>query len=164
MEAFFASGIHWKLFNFIAFIGVLYFILRKPVKDFWASRSHEIRFEMEDADRLLQESQKNYKRLETRLARIEREVKDLIESLIEAGELEKRTVIEEAQRFAEKVARESERMMNQEVQKAKELLKMQAVQFSVELAEKLIREKFRSEDQEKLVGKYLMGLEGNQAW
>ena len=160
MEEFLASGTHWRVLNFAIFLGVLFFALRKPVREFWATRSHEIRFAMEETDRLRREAKERHDGLEKRLARIEEEVKGLVRTLQQEGELEKGKMIEEAEKLARRIKSDSERIAAQEIQKAKETLKTQAVQLSLELAERIIREKFQESDQKRLSEKYLKQLEG----
>lgn len=158
-----AAGTHWRILNFAIFLGVLFFALRKPVKEFWASRSHEIRFAMEEAERLKREAKARHDGLEKRLARIEEEVKGLVRTLQQEGELEKGKMIEEAENLARRIQRDSERIAAQEIQKAKETLKAQTIQLSVELAERILREKFQESDQKRLSEKYLRELERGSA-
>lgn len=153
----------WQIFNFVVFLVVLFFALRRPVREFWASRTHQIRFEIDEAARLKGESQERHDVIQGRLARIDREMKDLVQSLEKDGELEKKRIAEEARRFVVRLQGDSERIAAQEVRKAQEILKGQAVQLSLELAERLIRENLKGSDQTRMVEKYLTGLEGGTA-
>ncbi len=163
MEELLSAGIHWQILNFIIFLAVLFFALRKPVKEFWSSRSHQIRFDMEEANRLQREASLRHEDLQKRLSKIEKEIADLIRSLEEEGEMEKRVMIQEAERLSQKIEQDAERIATQEVRKAKETLKAQAAQLSIEMAERLIRENFQDEDQRRLSEKYLKGLEEERA-
>jgi F-type H+-transporting ATPase subunit b len=160
MEEFLAGGVHWRILNFLIFLGVLFFALRKPVKEFWAGRAHEVRFEMEEAARLRREAAARHETLEKRLSRIETEVKDLVRTLEEEGELERKKMVEEAEKLALRIKQDSERIAGQEVLKAREALKAQAVELAMELAERQIRENFQTTDQKRLSEKYLKQLEG----
>lgn len=163
MGEFLAAGMHWKLLNFGLFVGVLFFLLRKPVSEFWASRSHQIRFDLEESERMKRESIGRHGDLEKRVSRIEGEVKDLVRSLKGEGELEKERLIQEAERLSRRMREDGERIAAQEVRKAKEALKIQTVQLSMELAERLVRENVRETDQKRITERYLADLEGGAA-
>ena len=48
------------LFNLIIFIGILYYFLRKPISDFFSSRSLKIRNEIDEATKIIESAQKSY--------------------------------------------------------------------------------------------------------
>lgn len=159
MEEFLAAGIHWRIFNFVVFLGSLFFILRKPVREFWVSRAHQIRFEIDESAKLKREFQERYDTLKKRVSRIEEEAKALVRFMEQEGELEKKKMIEEAEQLSRRIRHESERIADQEVRKAREILKAQTVQMAIELADRVIRENIRDEDQQRLTEKYMTGLE-----
>ena len=159
MEEILASGMHFKIFNFLLFVGLLIFFLKKPVKEFWRNRSSGIRFALEEAKRMKEEAERRHDEIKARLSKVEKEMADLIRSLEEEGEIEKRKILEEAERLAIRIRKDGERTADQEIRRAGEILKAQAAQLSVELAEKLIRDTIRPEDQQRLTEKYLAGLE-----
>ena len=80
MGEFFASGTHWRIFNFVVFLVVLFFVLRRPVREFWTNRAHRISFEIDEAAKQKQETRERHDALQKRLARIEGEMADLIRS------------------------------------------------------------------------------------
>ena len=163
MSELLAAGMPWQIFNFVVFLVVLFFALRKPVKEFWASRSHQIRFDMEEAERLRREASERHGALQSRLSRIEKEISELIRSLEDEGEMEKKVMTQEAEKLSQKIKQDTERIAAQEVRKARETLKVQAVQLSVEMAERLIRENVRESDQRRLSENYLKELEEKRA-
>ena len=160
MEEFFAGGMHWRIFNFVVFVGVLFFILRKPVREFWISRAHQIRFEMEEAGRIRRESGERHEALRKRISRIETEIKDLQRSLVQEGELERARLVQEGEGLSRRIREDGERIAAQEVRKAIEALKAQAVHLSVELAERLVRQSLTPSDQRRISERYLSDLEG----
>ena len=159
MEEILAGGIHWRILNFLIFIGLLFFFLRKPVRDFWESRSHQMRSDMDEAGRLKREAKEKHGFLEKRFSRIEEEFSKMVRSMEEESELEKKKMMEEASMLASHIKEESGRIAEQEVRKVRETLKAEVVQLSVEFAEKFIRENIRDVDQQKLSQEYLKGLQ-----
>lgn len=150
---------YWKIFNFLVFLSVLYFVLRKPVKEFWLSRAHQIGFEREEAARLREEASRRHDEMKKKMAGIEGEMRELVRSLEVEGELEKKRMVEEAGYLMRRLREDTERIAAQEVKKAIQSLKAQAVELSVELADRLLRENVHEKDQKKIVERYLQELE-----
>lgn len=163
MELFFASGMPWKIFNFVVFVALLFFFLRRPLKEFWAGRSHGIRFEIEEAANLAREARFRHEVLRKRMTEIEREMQELVRSLESEGDLERKNMIEEAEGLSERIRTEGEKILRQEIQKGREMLKAQAVQLSMDLAERLVTENLVAEDQKRISEAYLEGLEKGAA-
>lgn len=157
------AGVHWSLINFALFVALLVFVLRKPVKEFWASRREQIRFALDESGRLKREAEERHEDLKKRLSRLETEARELVHSMEREGEAEKRRLMEEAERLASNVRQDTERILAQEIRKARETLKAQAVELAVELAEKTVRDHFKDTDQKKLSEEYLAGVEKGAA-
>lgn len=159
MEGFLASGTHWRILNFVLFVGLLFYFLKKPLGGFWTNRSHQLKLEMEEANRLKQEAGQRYDALQTRLSQMEEEMARLVTSLKEEGELEKKKIIEEGEKLSQRMKSDAEKIAAQEVRRAKEALKAQSVSLSIELAERLIRDEIDESDQKRLTEHYLRDLE-----
>jgi F-type H+-transporting ATPase subunit b len=145
--------------NFFILVGILIYFLKRPIKEFFASRSTLIRTTIEQAQDLKANAEKRFAEYEGRLKSIDRERRELIASLKEGGELEKRRLVETARRQAEMLRDTQQKFISQELRKAKEELKKEAVVIAAELAEKLLRENLTPEDQNRLVGQYVERME-----
>jgi F-type H+-transporting ATPase subunit b len=139
--------------------GLLFYFLRKPAKEFFASRATLIRANIEEAKQRKEEAAKKYAEYEQRLKSIEGEMQGLITGLQKDGELERKRLLETAEQQAASLQSNSERMLQQELRKAKEDLKREAVGLAGQLAEDLIRQNLTPEDQGRLVGQYLEKME-----
>jgi F-type H+-transporting ATPase subunit b len=159
MHEFFESGMHWNLINFAIFVGVLFFFLKKPVKEFWASREGEIRFAIEEAERVSREAKNQYDDLKGVLARLDAETRALILSLEREGEMEKKQLTDDGLKRAERLKQDSRRIIEQEERKARETLKEQAASLALETAQKMIQENFQDQDQTRIADQYIAGLE-----
>lgn len=159
MEAFLSSGMHWKLINFFLFVAGLIYLLRKPLKEFWLTRSETIRTDLDESTRLAREARAKYDQLEKRLSQINAEAETLIRSIDQEGELERQQMIREAEGLQKRFKSDSERIAEQEIRKAQEALKKQTARLSLELAERLIREKMNEEDQSRITQSYVSELE-----
>ena len=145
--------------NFAILVGLLFYFLRKPVKEFFASRSTLIRSNIDEAKSRKTEASQKYAQYEERLKSIEQEMQGLIQGLKQDGELERKRLLETAEHQAQALKSNSERMLQQELRKAKEDLKREAVGLAGQLAEELIRQNLSPEDQGRIVGQYLQKME-----
>ena len=97
--------------NFTILVGLLFYFLRKPAKEFFASRSSQIRGNIDEAKIRKEEAAKKYAEYEQRLKSIEQEMQGLITGLQQDGELERKRLIETAQQQAASMKSNSERML-----------------------------------------------------
>jgi F-type H+-transporting ATPase subunit b len=153
------AGIHWNLINFAIFVGMLFFFLRKPVQEFWKSREGQIRFELQESERVGREAKTQHDELKTMLSRLDSESKDLVLTLEREGEMEKKQLMEDGQRRSERLKLDATRIIDQEGRKAREMLKEQVATLALETAEKMIQENIQAQDQQRLADQYVTGLE-----
>ncbi len=74
---------------------------------------------------------------------------------VREGEAERDRIIAEGGRMVERIRKQAEEAMNQEVKAAKERLIREMADLSAVMAEDLIRKNIDREDQERLVTEYL---------
>lgn len=160
MNDFLNAGMHWKTLNFALFLTFLYFVLRKPVAEFWKTRTHKIEFDLEEAARLHREAAVRVIDLEKRIDHLDQESKKIIQTLRDEGESEKKKILNETGGLVEKVRQDADRIMHQEIQRTKEQLKREIVEASLERARQLLQENFNDSDQQKLGQKFLHQLGG----
>jgi F-type H+-transporting ATPase subunit b len=73
-------------------------------------------------------------------------------------ELEKKKLMEEAEKKAELMRAQAEQALNEEINQIKKRLKEEISIEALEMAEKLIQKTMTSEDQKRLVNLYIQGL------
>lgn len=145
--------------NFSILAGLLIFFLRKPAKEFFATRATLIRTHISEAQELKTQAQRRYAEIEKRLQGVDGESKKLLETLKQDGALEQGRIVQTAQEQAAALKLTSEKIIGQELRKAKEELKREAVGLAAEMAEKLIRDNISAQDQNRLVNEYLAKME-----
>jgi len=150
--------VYWGI-NFLILVGGLAFFLRKPVKEFFASRATLIGNNIEEARELKAAAERKYKEYDNRLKSIEKEMQELIATLKKDGELEKRRLIENTQQQVANLKSNSERILQQELRKAKEELKKETVNLATELTEESLRKNVTPEDQSRIFDQYLQKME-----
>ncbi len=163
MSEFFASGMHWKIFNFAVFIFLLVHFLKKPVRDFWQGRSNQIRTQLNEASQLAHVARERHEQLKIRLSGLEEETRSLLKQMNDDAELEKKFLADQAARLSVRLSEENEHILDQELRRAHESLKEATAHLVIEIAEKILREQIRPEDQQKLSDTYLKDLEKGAA-
>ncbi|MGH9845520.1 MAG: hypothetical protein ACREEM_42965 [Blastocatellia bacterium] len=148
------GGVHpgiSKAVNLAVFLGVLYFLVRKPAREFFANRFALVRATLEHAAREREAATAKMVELEARLNRVGDELKN-INSRTEAEAAAERARIEaETKQDIEKIKLNAKREIESARQVAMTDLREFAAGKSVDLAEQLIRREIKPEDDAKLV-------------
>jgi F-type H+-transporting ATPase subunit b len=145
--------------NFVLLLLILGYFLRKPMKEFFASRAALIRKDIGESEARKNQAEKKYQDYETRLAHIEKEMNALVNQLKRDGQLEKDRLVQAAQGQMEALQETSRRIMGSELRRAKEELKRETASLAAQLAEDLLRQNITPEDQKRLVKSYLEKME-----
>ncbi len=149
----------FSVINFLILVALLVYFLKKPTKEFFASRSTLIRTNLRQAQELKTHAERKYSEYEARLEGIEQEMQKLIHQLEKDGELERIRLIQAAQDQVRSLHETSGKILTQEIRKAKEELKHEAILLASQLAEKLIRKNLTAQDQERIISQYLQEME-----
>ena len=129
----------WKAVNFTLLFGALFWLLRKPAKKFFASRSVEIREGIEEANKAREEAEERAAEMDRRLGNLEQEIEKLRENA-------RREMAAEDARLQAQTERSMARMQaaaEQEITSASNQARKQLRAHSAELAMELAREKVR---------------------
>ena len=141
----------WRTLNFAVLLIVLIKVLAKPVANGLRARQQSIKEEFIDLEERKVEADSAYQTYEEKLASIEQEISDIIQSAVAQGEAEKERIISDANRAAEDIKRQAEMAIQHELAEAKLKLREEVANQAVILAEELIRKNLRDADQVKLI-------------
>lgn len=153
------KAIIFAAINFILLALILGYFLRGPVKEFFASRAVLIEKNIKESEQLKLSAQQKFTEYDERLKNIAAESQALVNELKKDGELESERILENAKKQAQALKENSERMMDQELKRAKEELKRESVELAAQMAEDLLKKNLKSEDQQRLVSDYLKKME-----
>lgn len=159
MEELLHAGIHWSFINFVIFVGLLFFFLKKPVAEFWVSRSEDLKARFGEAENLSQAAKKEYQEWNGKISAVEEDAKNLILSLQREGDLEKTKLMEESVAQANQIRSDGVKIAQQEVQKAVEALKVKTAELAVGAATGFLKDSLNASDQSGLIEGYLKGVE-----
>lgn len=164
--AFAAEGEHalgslfWSVVNFAIFLGVLVYFLLKPARDFLVSRRDSVKSAIEETHQAKERAEAKYREYEGKLKQVNREVDEILAYFSEEGELEKKRIIANAEKAAERMKEEIKIVGNLELEKARIALKEEAVKLSLNVAEQLLRNNISDFDQERLTKEYIQKMGG----
>lgn len=148
------GGVHpgiSKAINLALFLGVLYFLVRKPAREFFANRFALVRATLEHAAREKEAATARMTELGSRLNRVDVELKS-IKSQTEAEAAAERARIEaETKQDIEKIKLNAKREIESARRVAMTDLREFAANKAVDLAEQLIRREIKPEDDAKLL-------------
>jgi F-type H+-transporting ATPase subunit b len=140
-----------KLVNLLIFIAILYYFLRRPVREFFAQRLASVRQILERAAKEKETATMKMAELDARLNRLDAELAGIRE---QGG----REVAAERERMKAETERDIEKIRlttNREIEAAKQValadLREYAAIKSVELAEQIIRRELTPEDDTRLL-------------
>jgi F-type H+-transporting ATPase subunit b len=151
-----------RIVNFVILVGVIVYFTRKPVVNGIRNSIESVRKMLKDAEESRLVAEARMKEAEERLARVDSEMAELLESARKEGEVERERILAETAEAVEKIRKNAALTMDQEVKKSRETLKKDAAEAAVALAESIIREKVTPEDHRKFIADYLEKLEANQ--
>ena len=82
--------------DFVAYVALLWWFMRRPLRQFAEARYERLVREIEEARRLRREAEERLATYEQRLANLDREIEGILAEAREAGERQRRQVLNEA--------------------------------------------------------------------
>jgi F0F1-type ATP synthase membrane subunit b/b' len=151
----------WKFFNLFIFVGLLIYILRRPLGESLAARREAVRRELIRAREDRAAAEAKLKEVEARLARLNTEVETIrAQAQREAAE-ERERIARSTEEEMRKLREQAQREIEGAGKAARQELRRYAAEQSTRLAEELIRRDMRAEDDARLMGDYVESLGGS---
>jgi len=145
----------WRIANFLVLMAILYKLMWKKMKTFFAGRREGIKASLEEAEVVRAEAEKKFREYDDKLKLAEKEIENISAMIRQQGEEEKKRIITDAGRAAEKMKEDAKARMDQELKKAKNELRLEASELAVRMAEDILKKKVTKEDHEGMVREYL---------
>ncbi|NPV05811.1 MAG: F0F1 ATP synthase subunit B [Syntrophaceae bacterium] len=145
----------WRMANFLILMGILYWLMWKKIKTFFANRREGIKASLEEAEVVKADAEKKFREYDEKLKKAEEEIQGISDMIRAQGEEEKKRIIAEAERAAAKMKEDAKARMDQELKKAKNELRLEASELAVQMAEDILKKKVTKEDHEAMVREYL---------
>lgn len=149
----------FKWVNFLVLFGGLGYFLRKPIKQFLATRGEEIRRSLEEARAAKEKSERELAEALAKLEHIEQEVASLKSAAAAEMEADRRQILESAGREAEKIIASAREEVALLVKNAEKDLREHSAALVVQMAERQIRSQIRPEDQGRMFQHFVASLD-----
>lgn len=150
----------WRCTNFAGLVIILVVFASKPVAAGLNSRRESISARKDELEDQKVKAQKMYSEYESKLSKIDGEVKSIIESAVAQGEKEKEQIVADAERMAEDIKRKAESSIQNAAHEAQKNLRVEIAEKAVAIAEDLVKKSLKPEDQDKLIEDYLAKVGG----
>jgi F-type H+-transporting ATPase subunit b len=147
------------IFNFLFLVVALAFLLKKPLKGFLAERSDVIRQNVEESERLQQEALTMLKNYEGKLAKLDGEIKQMLENARNEGEKEKKEILARAEKMSAQIVENAKNMAEREIVKQKDSLQRELMSKVIAEALKTLREKASEKDHKAFTNQFITQME-----
>jgi len=148
-----------RLFNLAVVVGLLVWVGRKPLANFYASRSDSIREQLAEAQRARAEAEAKLAEIEAKMTRLDQELGEMKAAAEKDAELEYKRLVEAADEEARKIIGKAKEEIGGITREAYLDLKAHAAELAVSLAEQKIKGQITEEDRRRLFENFMAGLE-----
>jgi F-type H+-transporting ATPase subunit b len=146
----------YRFINFALLVIILFWALKKVgIKEFFATRTAEIRQRLDDLKREKEAAEEKHRELERELREFGAEREEIIEQFKKEGLLEKEKILTEAKQRVNQIIRQAEWTIKQETQEASHRLKAEMISIAADKAQEIISKEITDHDQEHLVDEFL---------
>ena len=148
-------GMGWPVANFIVFVGVLYYFLNQPLRDYLASRGSVIRKDLVEAAELRAAANEQLAKIDAKLQALPGELNALRARGAEEIRSEEQRIAQQAAADRDRLLEQTRREIDLQVRLAKKEILEHAANLSVRLATDRIKKEVTPADQERMVDRYL---------
>ncbi|MDR1608751.1 MAG: ATP synthase F0 subunit B [Deltaproteobacteria bacterium] len=140
----------WRAINFVVFVGLLFFLLRKPVGAFFRGRRDNIARTIEYLETQTKNLEEQNEVMRRQLSELTSEREAILAQYERDGARERDRIVAEAQKTADLIIQRTEAAMAQELVVARRALATETGELAVKLATELIANNIQPEDQSRL--------------
>jgi F-type H+-transporting ATPase subunit b len=149
-----------RLINLLLFVGLMYFLLRRPLGEAFRARQEGIRRDLLRAEEERRAAVAKLEEVEGRLARLDAEVGAIREQARREAAEERERIERATEEEVRKIREQARREIESAAKAARAELRAYTAEQSVRLAEDLIRSEIGPEDDAHLVNEYVEELGG----
>jgi F-type H+-transporting ATPase subunit b len=144
-------NIAWQVVNLAAFLGLLWYFLRKPVTEFFGNRRTEVARVLAKADDDRRRAEALAGELARRLAQIETELENLRSAAHRDAEAERAALFAQTEEDAARLLSRASADVDNRVRAARAELTAYAGDLAVEVARELLAKNVTPDDEKRLV-------------
>ncbi len=149
-----------KFFNLLLFVGVVTYILRRPISEMLRERREGIRRELMRAQEERTAALGKLAEVEARLARLDADVKAIHEQAKKEADEEHLRIERSAEEDSRKLREQARREIDNAGKLARHELRRYASEQSIRVAEDVVRRNMNADDDTRFVSDYVRDLGG----
>jgi F-type H+-transporting ATPase subunit b len=147
-----------RIMNFVVFFFILFFLLRKPVKNFFQSRKENISRTLEYLETQATNLEEQNQVLQKKLSQLSVERDTILAQYERDGAKERDRIIAEAHKTADQIIKKTEIAMEQELKIAKRRLANESGLLATKIAEELLVENITDEDKSRIMLEFVANV------
>lgn len=144
------SVVGLQVINFLLYAALLFYVLRKPVREFFKSRAENYKQALLKAEHAREEAEKKKREIQEQLTTLENTSESSIMNARKEAAALMEKIQHEAQEFAQKLKFEANQTVAIELEKAKMELRRELLDQAVAMAENMLKDKMVENDQKRL--------------
>ncbi len=150
-----AGDVLFHAFNFLIFIGLIWWGAGSTVRDSVRARAITIKRDIGEASELRAAAQTRHDGVAARLAALESEIAAMHQRAKDEGVAEEQAIRVRAEAAAKAIAETAQRQIRDESVRARALIRREAVEIAVKLAEEILTKEIQPTDQRRLAQQFL---------
>lgn len=151
-----------KSLNLILVIGVLVWVARKPLANFFMVRTQTIREQLAEAQKARQDAEARLAQIESAMSSLDRELGEIRAAAEKEAHEEYERLMAAADRDAEKIIDRARREIDGMTRAAQIELKAHAAELSVQLARDKMQNEMTEEDRHRLFERFVAKVGGRE--
>ncbi len=145
----------YRVMNFSVLFFGLFFLLRKPIAQFFSTRIKGIEDQLSELETKKKDAGQKLEEYTKKLAQLDQEGKKIVDDYIRQGDEAKERILKEAESAADKLKEQALRNIDYEINQAKLRLQEEVLEKAIVKAEEIIKNELTIEDHDRLVDEYL---------
>lgn len=154
------KGVILPYANFIIFVGLAIFFMRKPLAGMARKRHDVFQHSLQEAQKAFDEALTRMNDIQARLGQLDKEIDEIRQRAREQAERESKDMIEEARQVAEHLQEEAKRIAEAEVSLAKAALRREVVEQVKKKIEDELKSGLDAAHHRKIVQQRISELKG----
>jgi F-type H+-transporting ATPase subunit b len=150
----------WKFINLAIFVGLMIYLLKKPLSESFKARREEIRAELIKAEEEKRAAMARLTETEAKLARLDDEKEKVLARAREEAKAEEKRIAEETESEVKKLREQAENEINRTAALARHELRKLSAEETIRLAEEMIKAKLGKTSDAQLVKTGIESLGG----
>lgn len=151
-----------KFVNLLLVVGVLVWIARKPLANFFAGRTQVIRDQLEEAQKARREAEARLAEISSAMSSLNDELRQIRETAEKEAQEEYQRLVSAAERDAEKIVDRARREIDGMTRAAQLELKAHVAELSVQLAKEEIQHEMTDDDRSRLFERFVAKVGGRE--